>query len=57
MRKINLELLSQFASQGLIINEGITISTCLVQSSSHPIIKDTLKEEKRETKISRGKTD
>jgi len=32
---INHELLSQFASKGLTINEGIAIDARLVQSASH----------------------
>lgn len=51
MKAINHELLSQFASRGLSINEGIAIDARLVQSASHPISEDKLKEErnKRET--------
>jgi len=51
MKAINHELLSQFASRGLAINEGIAIDARLVESASHPISEDKLKEEriKRET--------
>ena len=46
MKAINHELLSQFASRGLAINEGIAIDARLVQSASHPISEDKLREEK-----------
>ena len=50
MRMINHELLSQFASRGLTINEGVAIDARLVQSASHPISKNRLEEgKKRET--------
>jgi IS5 family transposase len=51
MKAINHELLSQFASRGLAINEGIAVDARLVQSASHPLSEDKLKEEriKRET--------
>jgi hypothetical protein len=38
MRMINHELLSQFASRGLTINEGIAVDARLVKSASHPLI-------------------
>lgn len=46
MKAVNHELLSQFASRGLAINEGVAIDARLVQSASHPISEDKLKEEK-----------
>ena len=46
MKAINHELLSQFASRGLAINEGIAVDARLVQSASHPISEDKLREEK-----------
>jgi len=51
MKAINHELLSQFASRELAITEGIAIDARLVQSASHPLSEDKLKEEriKRET--------
>jgi len=55
MRMINHELLSQFASRGLTINEGIAIDARLVQSASHPISKEKLKEEKQKRETSEGK--
>ena len=52
---INHELLSQFASKGLTINEGIAIDARLVQSASHPINKEKLKEEKQKRETPAGK--
>lgn len=46
MNAINHELLSQFASRGLAINEGIAIDARLIQSASHPLSEEKLKEEK-----------
>jgi len=57
MRMINHELLSQFASKGLTINEGIAIDARLVQSASHPISKEKLKEEKQKRETPTGKLD
>jgi len=55
MRMINHELLSQFASKGLTINEGIAVDARLVQSASHPISKEKLKEEKQKRETPAGK--
>jgi len=57
MRMINHELLSQFASRGLTINEGIAIDARLVQSVSHPITKENLKKEKQKRETPEGKVD
>ena len=57
MRMINHELLSQFASRGLTINEGVAIDARLVQSASHPISKDRLEEEKQKRETPEGKLD
>jgi IS5 family transposase len=57
MRMINHELLSQFASRGLTINEGVAIDARLVQSASHPISKEKLKEEKQQRETPTGKLD
>ena len=54
---INHELLSQFASKGLTINEGIAVDARLVQSASHPISKEKLKEEKQKRETPEGKLD
>jgi hypothetical protein len=37
MDEINSDILCQFSSQGLTINEGIAIDARLVKSASHPI--------------------
>jgi len=55
MRMINHELLSQFADKGLTINEGIAIDARLVQSASHPMSKEKLKEEKQKRETPAGK--
>ena len=52
---INHELLSQFASKGLTINEGIAIDARLVQSASHPMSKEKMKEEKQKRETPEGK--
>jgi len=52
---INHELLSQFADKGLTINEGIAIDARLVQSASHPMGKEKLKEEKQKRETPAGK--
>ncbi len=57
MRLINNELLNQFASKGLTINEGIAIDARLVQSASHPITKENLKKEKQNREAPEGKLD
>ena len=57
MRKINHELLSQFAAKGLTINEGIAIDARLVKSASHPISKEKLKQEKQKRETPEGKLD
>ncbi|MBN1548081.1 MAG: IS5 family transposase [Syntrophaceae bacterium] len=57
MKAINHELLSQFASRGLAINEGIAIDARLVQSASHPISEDKLREEKSKRETPEGRLD
>jgi len=57
MRLINHELLTQFSSKGLTINEGVAIDARLVQSASHPISKDKLKKEKKKREAPEGKLD
>ena len=44
MDQINSEILRQFASQGLTINEGIAVDARLVKSASSPLSKDQIKE-------------
>jgi hypothetical protein len=50
----NHELLTQFASLGLTINEGIAIDARLVQSASRPLSEDKLKEDKDKARNARG---
>jgi len=57
MRMINHELLSQFASRGLTINEGIAIDARLVQSASHPLSAEKLEEKKLKKQTPEGKVD
>jgi len=57
MKAINHELLSQFASRGLAINEGIAIDARLVQSASHPISEDKLREERLKRETPKGNLD
>jgi transposase, IS5 family len=57
MRMINHELLSQFASRGLTINEGVAIDARLVKSASHPLSQQKLEEEKKKRETPEGKLD
>ena len=57
MRAVNNELLSQFASKGLAINEGIAVDARLVKSASHPRSKEKLEEEKKTRETPEGKLD
>jgi IS5 family transposase len=57
MRAVNNELLSQFASKGLTINEGIAVDARLVQSASHPRSKEKLEEERKNRETPEGKLD
>ena len=52
MRAVNNELLSQFASKGVAINEGIAVDARLVKSASHPRSKEKLAEEKKDKRNS-----
>ena len=54
---INHELLSQFASKGLTINEGVAIDARLVQSASHPLKAEKLEEEKLKKQTPEGTVD
>ena len=57
MDQINSEILRQFESQGLTINEGIAVDARLVKSASHPISNDEIKQlrDKKNTPV--GKVD
>ena len=57
MRRINHELLSQFASRGLTINKGVAIGARLIQSASHLFRTEKLKEEKKRRQTPQGKQD
>jgi IS5 family transposase len=57
MRLVNNELLSQFATKGLTINEGIAIDARLVQSASRPISEEKLKEERQKRETPEGQLD
>jgi IS5 family transposase len=49
MDQINSEILRQFESQGLTINEGVAIDARLVKSASHPISNKEIKKQKENT--------
>lgn len=57
MKSINNELLTQFASRGLTINEGIAIDTRLVQSASSLLSEEKLEEERKKRDTPEGKLD
>jgi len=57
MTKINNEVLLRFSHQGLSINEGIAVDVRLVQSASHPLNKEKIKEEREKRATSEGKID
>ena len=57
MNAINHEVLMQFTSKGLAINEGIAIDARLVQSASHPLSTEKLGEAKAKRETPEGKLD
>ena len=57
MNAINHEVLMQFTSKGLTINEGIAIDARLVQSASHPLSTEKLGEAKAKSEAPEGKVD
>lgn len=57
MKRINNELLSQFASRGLTINEGIAVDARLVQSASRPLSEEKLEKEQIKRETPEGKLD
>ena len=57
MDQINSEILRQFESQGLTINEGIAVDARLVKSASRPISNDKIKEAKDRHNTPEGKLD
>jgi IS5 family transposase len=57
MDQINSEILRQFESQGLTINEGIAIDARLVKSASRPISNDQIKKFRNKHNTPEGKLD
>ncbi len=57
MQEINHEVLAQFASQGVTINEGVAIDARLVQSASRPISTEKLAEEREKRETPEGTLD
>jgi IS5 family transposase len=57
MDQINTEILRQFESQGLAINEGIAIDARLVKSASRPLSNDRIKEHIDKRNTPEGKLD
>ena len=57
MDQINSEILRQFESQGLTINEGIAVDARLVKSASRPISNDKIKETRDRHNTPEGKLD
>jgi len=57
MDQINSEILRQFESQGLIINEGIAVDARLVKSASRPISNDQIRKFKDTRNTPEGNLD
>ena len=57
MDQINSEILRQFESKGLNINEGIAVDARLVKSASHPISNDEIKQLREKRNTPEGKVD
>lgn len=57
MDQINSEILRQFESQGLTINEGVAVDARLVKSASHPISNEKIKETREKHNTPEGKCD
>ena len=57
MNQINSEILRQFESQGLTINEGIAIDARLVKSASRPMSNEKLKDYREKHNTPEGKLD
>jgi IS5 family transposase len=57
MDQLNSEILRQFESQGLIINEGVAVDARLVKSASRPLSNDQLREVKEQRKTPEGNLD
>ena len=57
MDQINSEILRQFESQGLCINEGVAVDARLVKSASRPLSQDELKKQREHRQTEEGKRD
>ena len=57
MEQINSEILRQFESKGLSINEGIAVDARLVESASRPLSNDELKKKRTHRETEEGKKD
>lgn len=57
MDQINSEILRQFETQGLTINEGIAVDARLVKSASRPISNNKIKETREKHNTPEGKLD
>jgi IS5 family transposase len=57
MDQINSEILRQFESKGLTINEGVAIDARLVKSANHPISNEQIKKFKEKMNTPEGKLD
>jgi transposase, IS5 family len=57
MDAINSEILRQFESQGLCINEGVAVDARLVKSASRPLSNDELKKQREHHQTEEGQHD
>ena len=57
MDQLNTEILRQFESQGLTINEGVAVDARLVKSASRPLSNDQLREVREQRNTPEGKLD
>jgi IS5 family transposase len=57
MDAINSEILRQFESQGLSINEGVAVDARLVKSASRPLSQDELKKQREHRQSEKGQHD
>jgi len=57
MDQINTEILHQFETQGVTINEGIAVDARLVKSASHPISNKEIKKLREKRNTPEGKVD
>jgi IS5 family transposase len=57
MDAINSEILRQFESQGLCINEGVAVDARLVKSASRPLSNDELKKQREHRQTEEGQLD